>query len=130
MATKKYIAKTHISITVKMGEKNAHISFTPLTGSGSVYYTSDEAVQKALEQHHKYGKLFKEDMLYKEHKTVEVKPEPVKKPKTTEVRVSCLDDAKDYLSDRLGISRTKLRSEDSIMAAAAAKNIIFIGLDK
>lgn len=132
MATIKYIAKTHVSLSVKMAEgKNAHISFTPLTGGGSVYYTADEQVQAALEQHPKYGKLYKTDTLYKERKAEEVKPKEEKKKKEiTEVRVTCLDDAKDYLSDKIGISRTKLRSQDSIIKAAAVNNIHFIGLEE
>jgi hypothetical protein len=132
MAAKKYVAKSHVSLSVKMtAEKNARISFTPLTGGGSVYYTSDERVQEALEQHPKFGKLFKEDVLYKERKAVVAEPAPEKKRKEiAEVHVTCLDDAKDYLSDKYGISRTKLRSQESILKAAAANNIHFIGLEE
>ena len=46
-----------------------------------------------------------------------------------EVQVSCLDDAKDYLSDKFGISRTKLRSQEGIEKAAAANGVRFIGLE-
>lgn len=131
MATKKYIAKSHVSLSVKMtAEKNAHITFVPLTGGGSVYYTADEQVQNALEQHPKYGKLFKQDALYQERKAIVAKPKEEKKQKEiNEVQVSCLDDAKDYLSDKFGISRTKLRSQEGIEKAAAANGVRFIGLE-
>lgn len=132
MSAKKYIAKSHVSLSVKMTEnKYAHISFTPLTGGGSVYYTSDEKVQQALEQHPKYGKLYKEDLLYKQ--IMQVVATPVakkKKEEATEVHVSCLDDAKDYLSEKFGISRTKMRSAEGIKNIAASNNVVFIGLDE
>lgn len=112
-------------------EKNAHISFSPLTGGGSVFYTSDERLQNALEQHSKFGKLYTIDSLYQEKKAVVVEPvaEP-KKKEITEISVTCLEDAKDYLSDKIGISRTKLRSKESILKSAAANNIHFNGLEE
>lgn len=111
-------------------ETNAHITFAPLTGGGSVYYTADEQVQNALEQHPKYGKLFKEDALYQDNRAVVAKPKVEKKQKDiNEVQVSCLDDAKDYLSEKFGISRTKLRSQEGIEKAAAANGVRFIGLE-
>lgn len=131
MTAKKYVAKSHVSLSIPMTDKkNARISFTPITGGGSVYYTSDERVQVALEQHPKFNKLFKEDKLYQAKKAVT--PQPKQEPKKkdiTEVRVTCLDDAKDYLSDKFGVSRTKMRSAESIIKQAAANNIQFIGLE-
>lgn len=132
MSAKKYIAKSHVSLSVKITEgKCAHISFTPLTGGGSVLYTSDEQVQKALERHPKYGKLYKEDLLYQPNKIV-AEPPVVKKAKAevNEVHVTCLDDAKDYLSEKFGISRTKLRSQESILRVAAENNVHFKGLEE
>lgn len=120
---KKYIAKSDISLSVgKM-----HVSFRPLTGGGSVFYTENESLQKALESHHKFGKLFR------------LAPEeaaPVAKPKKAEskpagpkqVVVTCLEDAKEYLVDTYELSRTKLRSRQSIVDAAAANGIEFVGI--
>ena len=130
--TKKYIANTHISLTVAMAEgKNAHISFIPHTGGGSVYYAKDERVQNALEKHPKFGKLFKIDNNYTDIViTKEVKP--VEKPAQNtikEVNVTCLDDAKDYLSEKFGVSRTKMRSAEGIKSIASANNVVFIGLE-
>ena len=62
MATKKYIAKSHIGITVSVGNNRyTHVSFSAVTRGGSVFYTNDENLQKALESHPRYGKLFKLD---------------------------------------------------------------------
>lgn len=59
---KTYRAKSDISISVALGNgKNAHISFLSVTGSGSVFRTDDEELQKALERHYKFGKLFRSE---------------------------------------------------------------------
>ena len=48
---KVYKAKSHIALNVVTNEGNAHISFSPVTGGGSEFYTKDEALQAALEKH-------------------------------------------------------------------------------
>ena len=46
----------------------------------------------------------------------------------TKITITCLDDAKDYLSEKFGISRTKLRSKKAIEEAAADNGIEFVGI--
>lgn len=125
----KYIAKTHIALSVPMaGGKSVHISFTPQTGGGSVFYTNDAALAQALEKHIKFGKLFKKVAdapakivtQPKEESTPQAK-KPEKKEKV--LTFACYEDAKDYLVDNFGISRTKLRTQTAIQAAAKANNI-------
>lgn len=56
---KKYIAKSCVSISVALPTGGTtHVSFTPRTGGGSVYYTTNEKIQEGLEKHPKFGKLF------------------------------------------------------------------------
>ena len=172
MAKKKYIAKSHISLSVRVSQKtSAHISFSALTGGGSVFYTDDENLQQALEAHHKFGKLFKlDDTFVEKPATKKVAPTskvaPANEENTdnanseeaednepttdveqdedteaqpeeesaeeatglTKVPVTCLDDAKDYLSEKFGISRTKIRSKKAIEEAAAENGIEFVGI--
>lgn len=131
---KKYVSRTDVSFHIALsGGGNAHVSFTPMTGGGSVYYTADADVQHGLEAHAKYGKLFR------------LSPIEEKSPSPTlpqvgggeaadtgeelnEVAVSCTDDAKDYLSEKYGVSRTKMRSLKAIQEAAARHGIVFTGL--
>lgn len=123
----KYTAKSHIALNVLVNGKGMHISFTQQTGGGSVYYTNDADIARSLERHPKYGKLFKKEA---EPVIAVVKPkaEPKKteeaKPKEKTMSFACYEDAKDYLVDTFGISRTKLRSKTAIEAAAKANNII------
>lgn len=60
MITKTYRSKSDISVNVVMPSgKSLHVAFTPVTGGGSTFTTSDECVQRALEGHYRYGKMFK-----------------------------------------------------------------------
>ena len=138
---KKYTSKSTIAINVSLGEgKNIHVSFGAVTGSGSVYYTNDEALQAALEKHHQYGRLFKLQ------ETIDEQPASVDSPEGGEeatasptetlhadagsvVHVDGLDDAKEYLCEHFGISRTKLRTKASIIGAATTNGIVFDGIE-
>lgn len=60
MTTKTYRANTNVSINIVfVNRKNLHISFMPQSDGSSVFVTSDEAVQKAIENHCKFGSLFR-----------------------------------------------------------------------
>lgn len=59
---KKYTSKSDISLSVQMGSGGSvRVSFSPVTGGGSVFYTDDSQLQAAMEKHAKFGKLFKEE---------------------------------------------------------------------
>lgn len=128
MATKRYIAKSLVSISVRISDKaNSHITFAPQTGgTKSVLYTDNEELQKALEAHPRFGKLFHLDTSF-QPKVAVAAPAPAAK-RTKKIKVSCLDDAKEYLCDKFEVSRTKLNSEKSIIEFAASKNIEFVGI--
>ena len=125
--TKKYIAYSHVAINVVLPKsgKGMHVSFTPITGGGSVYITNNEDIQKALERHSRFGKLFKIDINYKEEEPVVEEAAAVEEPRAKVMKMASLDDAKAYLADNFGISRTKLRSKKQIEDAAAANGIEF-----
>lgn len=122
----KFVAKCHACINVVLGNgANVHVSFTELTGGKSVYYTSDEAIASAMRSHSRFGKLFKEEV-------VPVAVQPVSQAKQAEeeagekvkaMSFSCNDDAKDYLADKFGVSRSKMRSRSSIETIAQANGI-------
>lgn len=125
-----YKAKSHISLNVRLaGGGVRHVSFNSLTIGGSEFYTEDERLQRGLESHPKYGKLFKlEKEIEPVQKAVSVsqQAEPESKaPKAKSVKVPSLEDAKAYLVENFGISRTKLRSRKQIEDAGAANGIEF-----
>lgn len=58
--TKYYKATTNVSVSVVLpNKKSLRISFTPLSDGTSTYQTNRGDVQTALEQHYKFGKLFR-----------------------------------------------------------------------
>jgi hypothetical protein len=129
---KRYISKSHVCINVALASgKNMHISFSPLTGGGSVYYAEDPQVQAALERHSRFNSLFRLDPYYvekKEEEVTEFVESPEEENALRQVTVTCPDDAKDYLADKFGVSRTLIRSVAKIKAVALEHGIEFVGL--
>ena len=140
---KRYKSKSCISLNVVLPTGgNTHVSFSPVTGNGSVYYTDNENIQKGLEGHPKYGKLFVVDTTLAAQKpsvkaqaaigadtnataTVAAEKEKAVK-KVVEVKMSCNDDAKDYVADKFGVSRSKMRSRADIVKVAAENGVKII----
>lgn len=122
---KKYESKSTISINIIANGKPMHIAFSAITGGNSVYYTDNEAIQKGMERHYRYGKLFKGCEVVDE--TPEEQP-ALPDNEILQIQVTCPDDAKDFLCDKYGISRTKLRSLSAIEKVAKEKGVEFTGL--
>ena len=110
-----------------------HISFTALSDGQSEFYTDNKDIQDALERHYRYGKLFKcigvKDI--SSVKSIPSKEEDADAEPSNEIvkiRVNDISEAKDYVAENFGISRTLLRSKKSIVDAAAIHNIEFEGI--
>lgn len=135
---KVYTSKSEISIKVVLGSgSTVRVAFTPRTLGSSVYMTDDEELQKAIESHREYGKLFVCDerrsdaMAEKEaevsqHDDSDAEAAEVAEPKI--VAVSSIQEAKDYLSDKFDISRSSLKSKDAVERAALEHGVVFEGL--
>ena len=100
-----------------------HVSFSPKTGGGSVYYTRDEAVQDGLERHARYGRLFRLAGIVDETPAPKPMESESPEPNVKKIIFRSNDDAKDYLADKFGISRSKLRSRAAIEESAARNDI-------
>lgn len=125
--TKRYTSSARVVISVVTDNGgNMRLAFNPLTGGGSYFETSDEQLQKAIENNANYGKSFVGMEVEKQAAPAPVVKEEPKGPK--QVKVASLDDAKDYLADKFGYSRTKLRSKAAILAAAEENGIEFTGI--
>lgn len=129
-----YKSKTNISINVVLPNKsNKHVAFMPMSDGSSVFTTDSEEVQRAIEGHYKYGKLFKlasvEDTATQaESATVASEAESERTAVAQVVKISDLASARDYLAERFGISRTIMRSEKAIKEQAVAHGIEFEGI--
>lgn len=124
----KFISKSDISVNVRTRSgENVHVSFCPLTGGGSAFYTEDEELQSGLISHHMYGCLFEIDESHNTEPEPETEPEDTKKELPV-IQVGSLAEAAEYLCDRFSFSRTKLKNKKSILSAAAASGIAFEGI--
>lgn len=135
--TKHYISDSHIAINVTLdGGESMHLSFIALSNGGSVFSTDSEELQTAIERHYRFGDLFTLNHIEKPKNTSETANEEYTSVKESEdgniqkITVNDLGEAKNYLADTLGISRTSLRSLKTILEVAKANNIEFEGLDK
>lgn len=135
--TKHYISDSHIAINVTLdGGESVHLSFIALSNGGSVFSTDSEELQNAIERHYRFGDLFTLDHIEEPKNTSETANEeytPVKESEDGNIQkitVNDLGEAKNYLADTLGISRTSLRSLKTILEVAKANNIEFEGLEK
>jgi len=125
---------------------NIHFSGGALTGYGvtpAEYSTDDLLVQRIIESsdYFKTGKiqllrsvevegkgrevLGKKDKPAAEHDT---QPEEAKEEPLTEVAVSDLEEAKEYLVEQYGVARSKLRSRVAIVDSARENGIVFLGI--
>ena len=135
--TKHNISDSHIAINVTLdGGESMHLSFIALSNGGSVFSTDSEELQTAIERHYRFGDLFTLNHIEEPKNTSETANEEYTSVKESEdgniqkVTVNDLGEAKNYLADTLGISRTSLRSLKTILEVAKANNIEFEGLDK
>lgn len=139
---KKYISKSVVSLSVALpGGGNAHVSFTARTGGGSVYYTDNVRIQRGLERHPKYGKLFREEESPAARtpaaNTAGTAAAPTanaagtvatkkKEPTLKEVKMRLVEDAKEFLASKYSVSRSKLRSKAACDEAAAQNGVKII----
>lgn len=150
---KKYTANTQVSVNIVLPNgKSTRISFSGNTLGKSAYYTSDPDIQGGLENHYRYGTLFKADEDFektKPSKKTKKKSEVIEKkdmetpeadptePKIDEPEAeesedpsepqelifSDLGSAKEYICTTYGIARTKLKTQENIENAAASYGI-------
>ena len=131
---KHYQANTGISISIVLkNKKSVHIPFSILSNGKSVYSTDNEEIQYGLEHHYRYGDLFR--LVAEEDESASKREEEhtgegmrQKEEEFMKIKVSDLSSAKDYLSERFGISRTTLRRREDILSAAQAHRIEFEGI--
>lgn len=138
---KTYKSKSFLSISVSMGKMTIqdlqvsdktvtkdvfkHITFEPDSSGYAYYSTDDEEEQKAIEAHPLFNKMF----VLKDAPTSVVAKKAVAVPvEKKEVEVTSAADAKQYLVDTFGISRTKIQSTADIEKYAEQNGVVFVGI--
>lgn len=130
-----YIANTDVAFTVSVGNKRKRVSFISKSGNeGSVYFTSDPKLQEGIEKHPWYGDkvTLRETVDEKALAEEEEKKKAAHDDDGGETLVHHVDspnEAKDYLADKFGISRSKMKTLSSILAVAKECGVVLEGLD-
>ena len=132
----KYQAGTDLAFSVMVGDERMRIVFEGKTMGSSVYMTRDPKVQKAIESHYWFkDKFFLAESIDEKKEAAEAKKKAASKSKKkvadekkTHV-VTDFEDAKDYLAETYGVSRSKMKTKEDILDIAKEKGVELEGLE-
>lgn len=133
---KKYQAGTDLAFSVMVGNERMRINFEGNTMGCGVYMTRDPKVQKAVESHYWFkDKFFLVETVDEKKEAAEVKKKAAAKTKKNVAdekkthSVTDVEDAKDYLAETFGVSRSKMKTKEDILAIAKEKGVELEGLE-
>lgn len=133
---KKYQAGTDLAFSVMVGNERMRINFEGKTMGCSVYMTRDPKVQKAIESHYWFNdKFFLVESIDEKKEAAEAKKKAAAKNKKKVAdekkphSVTDVEDAKDYLAEIFGVSRSKMKTKEEILAIAKEKGVKLEGLE-
>lgn len=132
----KYQSGTDLAFSVMVGDERMRIVFEGKTMGNSVYMTRDPNVQKAIESHYWFNdKFFLAESIDEKKEAAEEKKKAAAKTKKkvadekkTHV-VTDIEDAKDYLAETYGVSRSKMKTKEDILEIAKEKGVELEGLE-
>lgn len=132
----KYQAGTDLAFSVMVGDERMRIVFEGKTMGSSVYMTRDPKVQKAIESHYWFkDKFFLAESIDEKKEAAEVKKKAAAKTKKKvddekkTHSVTDVEDAKDYLAETFGVSRSKMKTKEDILDIAKEKGVELEGLE-
>lgn len=124
----KYQAGTDLAFSVMVGDERMRIIFEGKTMGCSVYMTRDPKVQKAIESHYWFNdKFFLVESIDEKKEAADAKKKVADEKKTHVV--TDVEDAKDYLAETYGVSRSKMKTKEDILAIAKEKGVELEGLE-
>lgn len=133
---KKYQAGTDLAFSVMVGNERMRINFEGKTMGCSVYMTREPKVQKAIESHYWFkDKFFLVETVDEKKEAAEVKKKTAAKTKKNVAdekkthSVTDVEDAKDYLAETFGVSRSKMKTKEDILDIAKEKGVELEGLE-
>ena len=132
----KYQAGTDLAFSVMVGDERMRIVFEGKSTGSSFYMTRDPKVQKAIESHYWFNdKFFLVESIDEKKEAAEAKKKSAAKAKKkvdddkkTHI-VTDVEDAKEYLAETFGVSRSKMKTKEEIFAIAKEKGVELEGLE-
>lgn len=133
---KKYQAGSDLAFSVMVGNERMRIVFEGKTMGSSIYMTRDPKVQKAIESHYWFkDKFFLVECIDEKKEAAEAKKKAAAKTKKkvadekkTHI-VTDVEDAKEYLAETYGVSRSKMKTKEEILDIAKEKGVELEGLE-
>lgn len=132
---KTYKAGSDLSFSVSMNGGLRRVVFAGQTMGTSVYSTRDEKEQKAIESHYWFNDKFwiseevDEKKVAAEAKRKAAAESKKKAAEKKTHQVTDFEDARDFLADEYGVSRSNMKTKDDILAIAQEKGVVLEGLD-
>lgn len=133
---KKYQAGTDLSFSVMVDNERVRVVFEGKTMGCSIYGTRDEKLQKAIESHYWFkDKFFLVEAVDEKKEAAEAKKRAAAKTKKKAAEekkthiVTDFEDARDYLAETFGVSRSKLKTKEDILSIANEKGVELEGLE-
>lgn len=133
---KKYQAGTDLSFSVMVDNERVRVVFDGKTMGCSIYDTRDEKLQKAIESHYWFNdKFFLVEAVDEKKEAAEAKKRAAAKTKKKAAEekkthiVTDFEDARDYLAETFGVSRSKLKTKEDILSIAKEKGVELEGLE-
>lgn len=133
---KKYQAGTDLSFSVMVGNERVRVVFEGKTMGCSIYGTRDEKLQKAIESHYWFNdKFFLVEAVDEKKEASEAKKRAAAKTKKKAAEekkthiVTDFEDARDYLAETFGVSRSKLKTKEDILSIAKEKGVELEGIE-
>lgn len=133
---KKYQAGSDLAFSVMVGNERMRIVFEGKTMGSSIYMTRDPKVQKAIESHYWFNdKFFLVEAVDEKKEAAEAKKRAAAKTKKKAAEekkthiVTDFEDARDYLAETFGVSRSKLKTKEDILSIAKEKGVELEGLE-
>lgn len=132
---KTYQGYSDLAFNVKVDGSLRRVVFDGQSKGTSIFATRDIKLQKAIESHNWFNnKYYLIEEVDEKKLEADVKKKAAAKAKQTEeekktVTVEDVADAKDYLANTFGISRSKMKTKDDILAIAKENNVVIEGLE-
>ncbi len=129
-----YQANCDIAFNIKLDGGSKRIVFEGQSHGTSVYATRDTKEQKGIESHYWFGdKFFLKETVDEKKLAAEAKKKAEEKAKQVAAEknthtVTDIADAKEYLADRFGVSRSKMKTKADVLAVAKENGVELEGL--
>ena len=132
---KTYQGNSDLAFNIRMENGIKRIVFDGQSHGTSIYSTRDTKEQKAIESHYWFNdKFWLEETVDEKKLEAEAKKKAAAKTKKIAEEkktysVTDIADAKDYLADTFGVSRTKMKTKEDVLAVAKEFGVELEGLE-